>query len=331
MKYYKKSDVHIIECQPEEFSIVMVDQKKKNINEQTYTNAGFFATYHENKKAFTLPVAHLTCDYDASSEYVKKYCNERGKFVGDKFFFDSSKWDYQNPTYQKYVSTFIIENNKPRIEEIQSLKMTYQYAIGGVPVMRDGKDVKFATDVKGQGWGGSSLYATKHIFIGLKKNDDTIYILSYKTKTYNMILTAEAYKKFSSMGFYDVIKLDGGGSHYVKVEGKVVDSMSENRLINNIIVITPSKTTTSKPEPKPTVSESKNPYTMPKTNLRKGSIGSGVKWLQWQLNNLGYDCGKLDGIFGGGTRAQVLKFQKDNKLDADGIVGAKTREALIGG
>ncbi len=55
-----------------------------------------------------------------------------------------------------------------------------------------------------------------------------------------------------------------------------------------------------------------------------GSDGLVVRWLQRTLNDLGYDCGNPDGIFGNNTKKAVLRFQSDNELAADGIVGAAT-------
>ena len=57
--------------------------------------------------------------------------------------------------------------------------------------------------------------------------------------------------------------------------------------------------------------------------LKKGSRGTEVKKLQEQLNKLGYNCGKVDGIFGSRTESAVKAFQKANGLVVDGIVGAK--------
>ena len=64
--------------------------------------------------------------------------------------------------------------------------------------------------------------------------------------------------------------------------------------------------------------------------LRRGSKGSQVKALQQLLNSLGYNCGKVDGIFGANTEKAVRAFQKAKGLAVDGIVGPKTRAALNG-
>lgn len=63
--------------------------------------------------------------------------------------------------------------------------------------------------------------------------------------------------------------------------------------------------------------------------LKNGSNGTQVKTLQRLLNSMFYDCGTVDGIWGKKTSNAVIAFQTDKGLDADGIVGAKTWEALL--
>ena len=67
-----------------------------------------------------------------------------------------------------------------------------------------------------------------------------------------------------------------------------------------------------------------------KPTLRKGDKGEVVTELQKRLNELGYDCGTADGIFGTKTLNAVVKFQTLNGLDPDGIVGRKTWAKLDG-
>ena len=62
--------------------------------------------------------------------------------------------------------------------------------------------------------------------------------------------------------------------------------------------------------------------------LRQGSTGDEVKEVQRRLKKWGYYNGSVDGVFGAGTRAAVIAFQKKNGLTADGIVGKATYEAL---
>ena len=62
--------------------------------------------------------------------------------------------------------------------------------------------------------------------------------------------------------------------------------------------------------------------------LLLGSSGDAVKTLQTRLNQLGYSCGNVDGIFGQKTLAAVKSFQTAKGLAVDGIVGNQTWAAL---
>lgn len=65
--------------------------------------------------------------------------------------------------------------------------------------------------------------------------------------------------------------------------------------------------------------------------LRLGSRGNDVSQLQKRLNELGYNAGSADGIFGSKTLSAVRAFQKAKGLTADGIVGSQTIGALYSG
>ena len=78
------------------------------------------------------------------------------------------------------------------------------------------------------------------------------------------------------------------------------------------------------PSPTPTT----QPVTTYKT-LRKGDQGAEVVTLQQALVELGYLNGATDGNFGTGTETAVKNFQAANGLDADGIAGKLTLEALF--
>lgn len=58
--------------------------------------------------------------------------------------------------------------------------------------------------------------------------------------------------------------------------------------------------------------------------------GGDVKQVQARLNELNYNCGTVDGIFGNKTKIAVANFQTDAKLDIQrlGTVGKKTAKAL---
>jgi putative chitinase len=61
--------------------------------------------------------------------------------------------------------------------------------------------------------------------------------------------------------------------------------------------------------------------------LRRGSKGDAVASLQVTLQRLGFMVA-VDGDFGPGTEVAVARFQREQKLDIDGIVGPGTWAVL---
>ena len=72
---------------------------------------------------------------------------------------------------------------------------------------------------------------------------------------------------------------------------------------------------------------SDEPYSEPTKLIKKGSLGSGAKWVQWQLNRHGASL-VVDGNFGKASEAELIEFQKKSGLTADGICGPATRAVL---
>ena len=107
---------------------------------------------------------------------------------------------------------------------------------------------------------------------------------------------------------------------YNKSGGQVLSGLNKRRKAERQLFCEPF---TSAQLPK-----KENPYTMPKVNLKKGSKGNGVKWLQWELNES--ECNlDIDGIFGSKTENAVKSFQFKHGLNVDGIVGKITRTKLL--
>ena len=75
--------------------------------------------------------------------------------------------------------------------------------------------------------------------------------------------------------------------------------------------------------------EGEIPVTFP--TLRKGSKGEYVTLLQTKLIQNGYDLSPYgaDGAFGNKTLEAVKQYQRDHGLSVDGVVGAKTWEAIL--
>ncbi|NJS12374.1 MAG: peptidoglycan-binding protein [Microcoleus sp. CSU_2_2] len=69
-------------------------------------------------------------------------------------------------------------------------------------------------------------------------------------------------------------------------------------------------------------------FVNPALALRRGDSGDEVAELQKTLQSAGYFRGRSTGFYGSVTDAAVRKFQAENNLKVDGIVGPKTSAAL---
>lgn len=119
-------------------------------------------------------------------------------------------------------------------------------------------------------------------------------------------------------GVFVVVEGNKGGVvgvRYVKVNGRYIRGFGLPDYASKATI-------TSTPKPM-----QKCYYAEPKKNLKFGSKGNGVKWIQWHLNKCGASL-KVDGSFGTLTKAATIKFQKNNNLVPDGIVGVKTKAKL---
>jgi soluble lytic murein transglycosylase-like protein len=65
--------------------------------------------------------------------------------------------------------------------------------------------------------------------------------------------------------------------------------------------------------------------------LKRGTSGFDVSVLQFWLAKRGLSVGSPDGSFGEITEQRVRRFQRRAGLSADGLVGTRTRAALVGG
>lgn len=73
-----------------------------------------------------------------------------------------------------------------------------------------------------------------------------------------------------------------------------------------------------------------SPSSYPGSVIGMGARGENVVKIQNELIRRGYNVpGGADGQFGSGCRAAVIQFQTDRNLDADGIVGKATWDALF--
>lgn len=191
-------------------------------------NANFFAAFKSAAgEYFTLPVANFVCDIDpadiraASAKYLE------GHISGEKLRWNCA--DNIGKEFKgKYPSTLIVPaSGKAYIAEVSGVPSNCKYAISGVPVIRGGEDVSWNGFAKKQGWTDGNCRAALHTFFAVR--DGEIYVITGKTRTYQLVRTSEVYEKLHRY-FDDVIKADGGGSMYDS-EGV---SDAENRRINGM-------------------------------------------------------------------------------------------------
>lgn len=80
--------------------------------------------------------------------------------------------------------------------------------------------------------------------------------------------------------------------------------------------------------PRPTAPQNNRP-TYPGWLVKAGQKGETVRMIQNRLNSLGYSCGAADADFGSKTHNAVVRFQSNNGLSVDGIVGLNTWNKLF--
>lgn len=72
-----------------------------------------------------------------------------------------------------------------------------------------------------------------------------------------------------------------------------------------------------------------SPYPIPTGNLKSGSTGDAVRWVQKFANDVMGAGIAVDGIYGNQTINAVRTFQQQNGLTADGIVGTQTTAKML--
>ena len=114
-------------------------------------------------------------------------------------------------------------------------------------------------------------------------------------------------------GWESAIMLDGGGSSQCDFLG---DKVKSSRKVAHLILVYLKKEAC--------------PYKEPTKTVKRGSCGSGAKWVQWMLNKWRPGLA-VDGIFGKDSSAALLDFQMAvfaDPDDWDGKCGPRTRKAL---
>lgn len=184
----------------------------------------------------------------------------------------------------------------------------------------------------GSGWKGKSVnLATKEEYkvgtlTNIKANFRVYDSMDDGVKGYFEFIYASRYKNLheakTAQQYLELIKADGyaTSSTYVSTNMSIVSKYNLTRF--------------------DTLSQNVNPYPVPTRNLKLTLLaymrGDDVKWLQYELILAGFleprnEKGKsnIDGIFGVRTKLAVVQFQHYFHLVEDGIVGVKTRNAIL--
>lgn len=139
--YTMRDGVHDFAVPVSAFTLELIDEEKEDCGEN-YVNAGYFGKYGADPE-YTLPAGHLVANFTAADSRTRKSVEERGSIVDGKMRFDSFGFDYFNPFYQKAVSVLLVKDGAAAIQEVQGLPEC-DYAVAGIPVLRNGKKVTSA-------------------------------------------------------------------------------------------------------------------------------------------------------------------------------------------
>jgi len=232
--YSLVNGMHIMKVPVKDFRIQYWDKPKRTTAIKNYYNCGYFANYSESGNNFTLPIGNIACEiYEENVLPIPlNYLKERGEIEGNMLKINAKSNGAQFKG--KKVSTFFVyQNGMAQIEPTDFVPFDAVYAVSGAPVMRRGEDVSWVKEVLPEGWDESIALPTWHGFLGLK-GDGYIYYIAMQTTTDNLFISSEAFNKLQPLGFFDVIKVDGGGSFIFDLDGENKAVTDENRRINNV-------------------------------------------------------------------------------------------------
>lgn len=147
--------------------------------------------------------------------------------------------------------------------------------------------------------------------------------------SYTNAITVEAHsgRTDSSGGHKDNKNKSGLGSYHYHCGGHPAH-LHKNGLCPYTTTSTSSTSKDTKSNKKTTSTSTTSKTSSKKTKKESSVSAETVKKVQKALNEIGYDCGKVDGICGKKTKAALKKFQEDNGLKVDGIIGKQVKKAL---
>ena len=202
---YTLNNIYTQVILPEQFQIIQNNSRKQGINYTNYCNAGYFAGLADGS---TVPVGNLAIN---------------GKIITNT----KNQASWLNTSNKSQTTIYTTYDNKCGIVKTDDLTTipNLKNGISGIPILRNGWNQK--QKYKEEGYFGSEMYNTWHIFLGIR--DEKLVIVGAQIGAAQMPYLMEV------LGLKDSIKLDGGGS-FILHSMDLTKTTSENRKINNIIV-----------------------------------------------------------------------------------------------
>lgn len=192
----------------------------------------------------------------------------------------------------------------------------YQNAIACSTMLKDGKETIFNfTPAQGGVRGRTAI----------GDNDDELHLF-VTTDAKGALSPYSLRNKMKSDGAKNAIMMDCGGSSQGYAKGRYYQS--EDRKVSWWILVFLKKASAGEDKDESSKIPSICPFKAPTHNLKLGSTGDMVRWLQWHLRATVAPELHITGGFWDLTRAAVIEFQRKYGLDVDGIVGRATRAAL---
>ena len=228
---YKIGPLRFVRCRKPR--LVYLDAAKNRIPGENACNADFFGNYRRNKTVYTLPRGNLVCDLgtyrvpeDAAQDLAQHIRAGKLRYGADVNAADSQ-------FLGKNVSTLVIPaTGKPYVEDLAKAPLDANYAVSGVPCVRNGDDVDWHAYVTKQVWPADTVRNAYHNWLGVR--DGEVWLITGKSaaRSGNMIYGMWFWDLVKDEGFDDVIKLDGGGSYFCRIGGKLMPGSSGTRQIN---------------------------------------------------------------------------------------------------
>lgn len=213
--------------------LVYLDAAKNKIPGKNACNADFFGNYKRGRTSYTLPRGNLVCDMGVY-QVPEDVRQDLEKHIGEgKLWYGCLDNAADSQFRNKSVATlFIPKVGNAYITDTNMVPDNVKYAVSGVPCIRKGNDVDWYNYVTRQGWPADTVRNTYHNWLGVRNGEVWVITGQSKAKSGNMIYGMWFWDLMKDEKFDDVIKLDGGGSYFCRIGGKLMHGSSGNRHIN---------------------------------------------------------------------------------------------------